>query len=240
MSKYFPKEQLGIWCNNPLTPDKARKMRGTFDPRVSNLNVHLDQEAHDLFKRYWPESMPFGLTQDSRHSPVLVAMKDVIDDEGKRWELISSCDINRNWSAMIGVFRGELRAWFCEIAGAQSILHQDELDYPDTGIPLTGDGSERTDELNVCLGKKWWEMPMQFFSHQVRKHCHECGVPLRGRGQLAQAEDDSTGVCEQVSATHQSVLKPKRKGRRVELVTTVAQLGTPLKDPTRYLQNARD
>lgn len=221
---HVPFEQRGIWCNHPVNAARTKVMRTTFNPAVSNLNVHLNQQAWDLFTRHWPEARPFGLKQDSRHSPCYVALKDVESDEDKRWELISDCDINKHWSAMIGVFRGELRAWFCEIAGAQAILHQDESDYPDTGIPL-----------NMRFGQDWWKQPMGKFALQVRKHCHECGVPLRGHGELAQAKEGK----EQVSVTHETIFKPRRQGRAVELVTLPAQLGAPLDNMTRYLQNAK-
>lgn len=205
LKRYVPFSQRGIWCNNPM--GKASIMRECFNPDVSNLNVHLEQAAYDEFKRDWPESKPFGLHEDSRHSPVFVAMQDVIEDEAERWELIGNCDINRTWSALIGTFRGELRAWFCEIAGSQSMLHQDEPEYPDTGIAVVPD---------------WWRRPMQDFAEQVRYHCHACGVPMRGYGSLAQVSDDQG--TEFVSATHLSVYKPKRSKRQVELVTDRKQL----------------
>lgn len=226
-STHFPKTQLGLWCNHPR--GKGAVMRRTFNPAVSNLNVHLDKAAYDEFKRDWPESRPFGLHQDSRHSPVYVAMKDVIQDESERWELISNCDINQHWSAMIGVFRGELRAWFCEIAGAQAMLHQHNPDYPDTGIAIHEDGG--------CWieGKKWWELPMTMFADQVRKHCHDCGVPLRGYGELAASNPNGT---EQVSLVHLDVYKPKKPNRRVEVVSDRKQLGKKLDKFTNYLGNS--
>ena len=266
IKEYFPRRQRGIWCNNPVTVEKAALMRATFDPTHSNLNVHQDRKAYDLFKKGWPECGPVGLDKDSRHSPCYVAMKDVLrkDCEGcfgmgevpdnsaanygpgkdgnKRCEqcggtgkvydreaaheLISKCDINQHWSAMIGVFRGELRAWFCEIAGAQAILHQDEPDYPDTGLDLRYWLPDQNDYY-------WWQQPMGTFAHQVRKHCHDCGVPMKGHGELANAAD---GV-EQVSETHAAVYKPKRVGRRVELMTVREQLGEPLDRMTKYIQN---
>lgn len=235
LCKYFPYEQRGLWCNNPL--GKGKVMRRVFNPAISNLNVHLDRAAYDEFKRDWPESMPCGLQEDSRHSPPWVAMKDVIDDESKRWELISGCDINRLWSAMIGVFRGQLRAWFCEIAGAQAILHEDEPDYPDTGLPITsGESLLRYAKDRESGAGMWWQLPMECFKDQVRKHCHECGVPLRGYGALAQGSESQV---EQVSQTHAEVYKPKKKGRRVELVTVEEQLGQRLGIMTHYLQNSR-
>ncbi len=231
MAKYIPYEQRGLWCNNPL--GKGPMMRKTFNPCVSNLNVHLDPVAYEEFKRDWPEARVFGLHDDSRHSPPYVAMKDVIEDEGKRWELISNCDINQHWSAMIGVFRGELRAWFCEIAGAQAMLHQEEADYSDTGMPLVYQCSIE----GTIVNDNWWTLPMTQFANQVYKHCHECGVPLRGYGELAQSTDPNSK--EQVSYTHLDIYKPKRKERAVEIVITSEQLGKKLQRMTNYIQNAK-
>lgn len=268
LRRHVPFEQRGLWCNHPFRWGKV--MRETFDPSVSNLNVHLDHEAYNEFKRSWPESNPVGLHLDSRHSPPYVALKDVLKkpcpncevrnrmmffvdpgpcdncggsylkvgkvyDEEAAWDLISDCDINKHWSAMIGVFRGELRAWFCEIAGAQAILHQDEEDYPDTGIPLVWESGGEVMAQDVG---SWWRLPMERFAHQVRKHCHDCGVPLRGYGELAQTSDDRGK--EQVSETHRLVYRPKRKERKVELVTVPSQLGVgKISKMTDYLGNAR-
>lgn len=254
LRKHVPIEKCGIWCNHPITLEKAQAMRETFSPAVSNLNVHLRQDGYDLMKQGWPESMPFGLHQDSRHSPVFVAMKDLSDlpanpgkdkewftrmpnTEENRWKLISQCDIAHFWSAGIAQFRGEVRAWFCEIAMSQSILHQDDPDYPDTGIKIN-------DPITPDINNWWWRQPMTTFAHQVRKHCHECSVPLRGYGELAMAVDpmDFSGQWtpkEQVSSTHEKFYRPKRNGRAVELVTTTDQLQCgKIEKTTTYLQNA--
>jgi hypothetical protein len=260
---WVPYEQRGIWSNNPITADRAVEMRRTFNPRVSNLNVHMDLVAHTLFRTHWPESMPCGLDRDSRHSPPWIAMKDVlltdcpvcggsgrgmtwVDDgdpcyrcEGKgkvyaeeeAWDLISRCDINQHWSAGIGVFRGQLRAYFCEVAMAQALLHQHEPDYPDTGVDL---------EFISRPGSQldhWWKWDMGMFANQVRQHCHSCGVPLRGYGQLAQSKDPNEH--EQVSATHKDVYRLKDKRRPLQLVTERSQVQEQRLDMmTRYLQNS--
>lgn len=235
MVKHVPFAQRGIWSNNPL--GKGAIMRRTFNPAVSNINVHLDEVAYHEFKETWPECHPVGLTGDSRHSPPYVALRDVIADEGERWKLISGCDINRNWSAMVGVFRGELRAWFCEIAGAQAMLHQHEPDYPDTGMSIPV-WEEPVGSDNIkAVDNTWWMQPMTAFANQVRKHCHSCGIPLRGYGELSQARDGD-GL-EQVSETHKDVYRPKRLDRRVQVVTERSQLGNPLPMVTQYLQNAK-
>ncbi len=210
-------EQRGLWSNHPK--GRGRTAAVTFNPAYSNLNVHESKEAWDEFSRDWPECRPYlkGLAGDSRHAPPFVAMKDVIADEAERWKLIETCDVNRNWSAMICVFRGQLRGYFCEIAASQAMLHQDEPDYPDLGVPIV---------------PGWWQQGSAAFDHQVRKHCHECGVPLRGHGATA-----NSGPSEQVSETHRGIYNPKRPGRVVELVTDLVQLGSPLKRVTDYIEN---
>ena len=195
-----PFEQRGIWCNNPMTAANAMVMRGTFNPHVSNLNVHLDQEAHNLFYNHWPECRKElkGLRQDSRHDGWWKSMVDLGYTEEERHDLISRCDVNQLWSAMIGVFRGELRGWVCEIMGAMSMLNQQNSEYPDTGLRIE---------------PGWWKKPMEDFKEQVRFHCHHCSMPTRGHGELAIG-----GESERVTAYHQEVVRPKTRDRLVQLV----------------------
>lgn len=211
----IPWERRGLWSNHPKGMGKHAAI--TFNPAHSNLNVHQSQEAWDEFARDWPECVPFlkGLDTDSRHSPPFVAMKDVIEDEAERWRLIHDCDINKNWSALIGVFRGELRGWFCEVAGAQAMLHQDDPDYPDTGVPIM---------------PGWWKQGREAFAHQVRKHCHECSIPLKGYGALANSDEPS-----QFSVTHADIYRTR--GGSVQQVTELIQLGSKLPRVTDYIEN---
>lgn len=223
LQEHIPFQRRGLWCNHPR--GKGKVMRETFNPAFSNLNVHLNRGAYEEFRRDWPESRPFGVraSEDSMHSPPWVALQDVIDYEEDRWDRIVTCDINRYWSAMIGVFRGKLRAWFCEIAGAQSIVHQHEPNYPDSGIPIS-------------RFSEWWKLGSASFANQVRFHCHACGIPLRGLGELACAEN---GI-EQVSKTHVDVYKPKEQGREVQLVTCLSQVRPDsYQRATNYLGNAK-
>ena len=76
---------------------------------------------------------------------------------------------------------------------------------------------------------------IQAYSEQIRYHCHRCGVPLRGRGELAM-----TGTKEQVSETHRDIYKPKVKGREVEVVTQLDQVEPgALPIMTDYIGNGR-
>lgn len=200
LRRHIPFERRGLWCNNLL--GKGAVARETFNPDHSNLNVHCDQAAHDEFWRDWPEARHKlkGLEKDSKHSPPFVAMRDVGVPESVRWDLISRCEVNRNWSAMICPVPGVgLRGFFCEIAGAQAMLHAGDPAWPDLGVKIT---------------PGWWKEPMGRFADQVRHYCHRCGIPMNREGELAIG-----GTTEEVSETHLAIYRPKVKDRRVRLVT---------------------
>lgn len=224
LQRNVAKVQCGLWSNKLF--GKGPICRDTFNPRFCNLNVHMDREAYEEFRRDWPEARPFGLDKDSRHSPPFVAMLDLDElpapDGGSmpntyenRLKLIGGCDINRNWSAIITLVRGELRAYFCEIAGAQAVLHENDPDWPDVGLPVT---------------PGWWEAPMAAYAQQVEWHCHRCGIPLKGYGELAIG-----GQREQVSATHANIYKPKRRDRDVQLVELRTDLLSSSREVTDYM-----
>lgn len=216
ISEIIPYEQRGLWSNN--LNGYGELCRKTFNPAVSNLNVHTSKDAYDEMKRDWPECGPIGLSHDSRHSPPYVAMQDLGLTNAEMELLISKCDINQLWSSMLCQVRGELRAFFCELAGAQSMLHENEYDYPDTG-------------LKVFPG--WWRLPIENFENQIYKHCFECGVPLKGLGDLA-----VNGENEFVSKTHEKIYQLKRpKGKFLHVVENRKDLGGEVNRATDYIKN---
>ncbi len=212
---YIPFENRGLWSNNLNGYGKLCRL--TFNPAVSNLNVHTDFDKWEEMKRDWPECNPIGL-QDSRHSPPYVALRDIEDlNDTQRWSMINNCDVNQLWSAMICQFRGKVRAFFCELAGAQSMLHESDTSYPDTGIQdLEG----------------WWKRPIQYFDEQINKHCFDCGIPLKGKGDLA-----VNGSVEYVSKTHLPIYRLKRGNREIKLVSKLSQLGGTVGRATDYINN---
>lgn len=175
----------------------------TFNPRHSNLNVHLKPEAADRFRQWWPEAIIVGDRADSGHAPVYINHDDIGLSESESWEKIAACDINRHWSAMISVFRGELRAWFCELAGAISIRKQDDPDWPDTGLPVE---------------PGWWRKSLVAFREQLAQHCRQCGIPLKG-----QQRDACGGSPELVSPSWLPQTRPKGD-RAVETITSPQQI----------------
>ena len=223
MRAHIPYLHRGLWSNN--LRGHGIVARETFFPRHSNLNVHLSESAYQEFVRDWPESVPHlkGLTEDSVHSSPWVSMIDLGIPEEERWRMIGACDINQFWSALIGVFRGELRSWFCEIAGSQSMLHQDNPDWAGTGKPMPDTG------LPVVPG--WWRNTMAAFDNQVRTHCHHCGIPMRRDGQLAIG-----GQQEEYSKTHEHIIRPKTRPRQTTEVVSIGGIPNhPERPATNYL-----
>ncbi len=121
---------------------------------------------------------------------------------------------------MICVFRGELRGFFCELAGSQAMLHQYDA-HPDLGIPIE---------------EGWWKKPIESFQKQICYYCHRCGIPLRGKGELAQSTSNESK--EQVSLTHFPQYKLKKPDRLVQLVTSLEQVNPDsVQHVTQYLRN---
>jgi hypothetical protein len=173
MSKHFPelcaifveqipnRKQRGLWSNNIF--DYQQVVAETFG--VFNLNPHNDKRGISSFERLKqiiPQITYFK--GHSHHAPLLTAMQDLYPDPEEMWRLIQGCDINRQWSASIVQNRGELRAYFCEVAASFDLARGE-----DHGISVT---------------EGWWLRTMPEFSDQVKHFCPGCGVPARLKGHL--------------------------------------------------------
>lgn len=215
LRKHVPYSQRGIWTNN--VNGHGKTCRETFCPHHSNINVHLDLEAKAEIERDWPEAAKFikGYDQDSVHGTPFISMIDLGIPEETRWKLIADCDISRYWSALIGVIRGELRAFFCEVAYSHSALHENDPNWKQTGLEVT---------------PGWWRKPMADFEQQVLQCCHNCAIPLRREGQLA-----VTGEHEEFSCTHQFIARPKVRNRPVQLVESIGTMERQDRPSTEYL-----
>ena len=119
------------------------------------------------------------------------------------------------------VIRGELRGFFCEVAGAMASLHADNPDW-------AGSGQQMAD-IGVKIERGWWRKPMAAFERQVNTCCHHCAVPLRRPGQLA-----VMGGHEEFSQTHRHIARPKVKDRPVQFVSVEALVRTE-RPATDYL-----
>lgn len=162
------KSQRGLWSNNLF--DYEQLVADTFG--FFNLNPHNDQRGRkslERLKKLIPQINFFN--GHSHHSPLLTAVQDLYPDKAEMWGQISTCDINRQWSATLLQNNGELRAYFCEVAGSFDLARGEDNGHP------------------VVEG--WWNKPLQDFTSQVKKFCPGCGVPARLKGHLDVEEIDT-------------------------------------------------
>ena len=165
------KLQRGLWTNNYFKHrELCEKTFGTF-----NLNSHGEQRAEEGLTELAAAARSHGgvawnYSGHSDHAPLLTAVKDLYPEQ-EMWDRISNCDINREWSASIVQNKGELRAYFCEVAASFDLARG-----TDHGMPLT---------------EGWWNKRITDFSDQVKRFCPGCGVPAKQKGHKDYEEIDT-------------------------------------------------
>jgi hypothetical protein len=110
-------------------------IRETFD--VKNI-VYNEHSASDI----------------EEHQPLLIAAKDILDDEALMWGLIDKCWVNQRWSASItpkGCF-------FCEVAAAQDYLFNGPGGYP--------------------IESGWWNKTQEQYRDQAERYCVNCSAAI--------------------------------------------------------------
>ena len=139
--EYIPKERRGLWTNMAKWDKYEDIILETFyqDPAHMLKNDHKGEK--DV------------------HHPLLLAAKDMIDDEILMWRLIHDCPYQNRWSASINP-KG---AFFCEVAAAQDILFEGP-----GGWPIERGWRRKR------AGYEFWD--------QVERYCPLCGgaVPVAG------------------------------------------------------------
>jgi hypothetical protein len=93
---------------------------------------------------------------DGKHTPLLVAIEEVVDDLELRAELIENCSFQTHWSASITP-KG---AFFCEIAASLDWLMDGPGGYP--------------------IEPGWWRKTPADFKDQVDRYCGQCSgaIPM--------------------------------------------------------------
>ncbi len=129
------KNKRQLWTNGYKWDEYKSIIYETFNEDLIIYNSHTDQEV--------------GL-----HQPLLVAAKDVVEDEPFMWELISNCWIQTRWSASMTPKGG----YFCEVAAAQDMLFNGPGGYP--------------------LEKGWWDKTPEQFQDQVKRYCANCSAAI--------------------------------------------------------------
>lgn len=151
--------QRGLWTNNFFKhKDLCVETFGTF-----NLNSHGAERAEGPLEQLAEAARAKGglvwnYRGNSDHAPILTAIKDLYP-ESTMWQMITECDINREWSASIVENKGELRAYFCEVAASFDLARGQ-----DHGLPVE---------------EGWWKRGIEDFSRQIGHFCPGCGVAAK-------------------------------------------------------------
>lgn len=133
--------------------------------------------------------------QACEHSPVLTAAQDMIKDEVKRWDVISKCWVQTEWSAAYALdFNNEVKFYFCEVASAF-----DRVFNLGTGLPL---------EDGVWSHHLWFERdekgvlrPHGPYAKQIMSTCNRCGGALKMPGRRDREFVDDISVSNLVPLT---------------------------------------
>jgi len=183
--------QRGLWTNNVFKyTDLVEEVFGGL-----NLNTHNMVRSVDKLKSIYENMVLKGgfngglYLENSVHAPILTAVKDLYSEK-EMWEKISGCDINREWSATIVENKGNLRAYFCEVAASFDLARNE-----DNGIEVVED---------------WWNRRISDFSNQIEKFCPGCGVPARIQGHFDYENTDTYSISNQDIAI-KSANQKKRK-----------------------------
>lgn len=148
LRKHRDKCLCGLWSNQGSMYEKYENdIKNTFG------SLYLNQHIEPIF-----------------HTPLLVSSKSVINDDKLRKNFIENCWIQNCWSASVN-HKG---AFFCEVAGAMSILYDGPM-----GISIET--------------KDWWKTPLEEFQYQIDWACQQCGgaIPLKPRRSNSLIDDMS-------------------------------------------------
>ena len=165
------KMQRGLWTNNFFKHGKlCEETFGTF-----NMNSHGNDRAEPHLEALHNKVKAAGALSwfykgQSDHAPIMTAIQDLFPED-EMWDMITKCDINREWSAAIVQNNGELRAYFCEVAASFDLARNQ-----DHGMPVT---------------EGWWKKHITEFGEQIKKFCPGCGVAAKQKTVKDVDETDS-------------------------------------------------
>lgn len=135
-----------------LVPDKMRR-------DFWSSGFRFDHYKADITNTFDRSRITYNdhTAYDGKHTPLLVAINEVVDDPDLRAALIENCSFQEHWSASVTPKGG----FFCEIAASLDWL----LDGPG-GYDITE--------------PRWWDRNPAQFADQVARYCGDCSgaIPM--------------------------------------------------------------
>lgn len=131
----IPRKRRQLWTNGYKWKEYEKIIYETFDSYLVIYNEHSDPH-------------------EGIHQPLLIAARELVEDEEFMWELIDNCWIQWRWCASITPKGG----FFCEVAAAMDYLFEGPGGYP--------------------LEKGWWKKTPEEFQDQVKRCCPNCSAAI--------------------------------------------------------------
>ena len=186
MIQYVPEPNRGLWTSLDWVNGESKRW-GKFKPHVVRLLGEQPTGDTVSTKTGYLNWNMHEESQKCEHSPVLSAAQDLIPDEKERWDVISKCWVQTEWSAAYALdYNEEVKFYFCEVASAF-----DRVFNLGTGLPV---------EDGVWSHHLWFERDVQGvlrphgpYAKQIMNTCNRCGsaMKLPGRRDLDNTDDIS-------------------------------------------------
>ena len=169
----FPKEQCGFWTTLPKGKEHFREI-------ICDTFGHIFINSHEI--------------KNIIHHPFLIQSQEVVDKDFLFMNA-DNCPFQSSWSASIN----ERGAWFCEIAGALSVLKNKGIGW------------------DITPG--WWKRTNKDYTTQIETFCPQCGgcIPLRRRTSIEEIDDISPNTYEQLKDTSPKIKKGQYKISNLKL-----------------------
>ncbi len=168
----------GLWCSLHW-PTYVHPKYGPAKPHVIRLlgSRNAPDRHNNWHHQGYLNWNQHEESQKCQHQPLLVAIQDVVHDPKRRWQLISDCWVQREWSSAYALdHNGEPKFYFCEVASAF-----DRIFKLGTGLPVEKDCWRG--DLKFETNAEGVLEPIGKFAEQIRSTCWRCGagLPLPGR-----------------------------------------------------------
>ncbi len=170
--------------------------------------------------------------QKCEHSPVLVAAQDVLKDEKERWDKISDCWLQTEWSAAYALdYNEEPKFYFCEVASSF-----DRVFNLGTGLPL--EDGVWSHHLWFSEDDKGVKRPHGLYAKQILSTCGRCGASLHlpGRRDLECVDDVSVSNLVPLQILGSPMV---RKGQIKQHDGSAVEVGKSQGDPWDYIKDDR-
>jgi hypothetical protein len=234
LNHYVPEKfNRGLWTSFDWANGES-KVWGKYRDQVERL---LGKKPNGSVFSYESGYLNWNMheeTQPCEHSPVLAASQDLIKDEKKRWEVISKCWVQTEWSAAYALdYNNEPKFYFCEVASAF-----DRVFNLGTGLAV---------EPGVWSHHLWFEeqdgvlRPQGLYAKQILSTCNRCGscLKLPGRRDREFVDDISKSNLVPLTVLGSPMVK---KGQYSEVEADYyesAEEQTKTETPWEYQKDAR-